>query len=179
MKMGFLFTGVFWGIVLVLIGLSVILNAILPFNIPFGRIIFALILIYAGISMFTGGNVWGTYKSSSSVIFGETKFEPIQSEETYSAVFGKGDLDLRKLQLKPGANTVEISVIFGGSEVRLPANVPVAVHASSAFGGIRLPDGGSMAFGSRDYTSTGFDANQPHLVLKASTVFGGIEIFRD
>jgi len=48
--MGFLFSGVFWGVVVVVLGLLLILKA-MGVNIPVGKIIFGILFIYIGISM--------------------------------------------------------------------------------------------------------------------------------
>ena len=47
--MCFLFGGVFWGIVLVLLGLSIIVRIVFNIHFPFFRILFALIIIYFGL----------------------------------------------------------------------------------------------------------------------------------
>ena len=44
------------------------------------------------------------------------------------------------------------------------------------YGGAKLPDGKSSGFGTSYYTSGNFQENKPHLYIKASVVFGGIEI---
>ena len=45
MKMGFLFSGVFWGGVLVLLGISIIIKVVFHIDIPVFRVVVALVLI--------------------------------------------------------------------------------------------------------------------------------------
>ncbi len=47
--MGFLFSDIFWGIVLILTGVSIILQLVFKINIPVFPIVIAFLLIYAGI----------------------------------------------------------------------------------------------------------------------------------
>ncbi len=54
MKMGFLASGVFWGSVIILFGISIILNSVFGISIPVFKIVLALILIYFGISILAG-----------------------------------------------------------------------------------------------------------------------------
>ena len=55
MKMEFLASGVFWGSVIILFGVSIILNAVFGISIPVFRVVLALILIYFGIKILAGG----------------------------------------------------------------------------------------------------------------------------
>mgnify|MGYP003990967287 FL=1 len=52
--MPFLFSGLFWGVMLVLFGASMILRAVFNLDIPIFRIIFALVIIYFGVKLLLG-----------------------------------------------------------------------------------------------------------------------------
>ena len=52
--MGFVFSEVFWGIFLIIIGLIIVVKVVFGINIPLMRIILALLLIYIGVSYLTG-----------------------------------------------------------------------------------------------------------------------------
>ena len=53
--MSFLSTAAFWGVIIVLIGLSIILREVFHVNIPFVRIIFGVLLIYWGVKIISNG----------------------------------------------------------------------------------------------------------------------------
>jgi hypothetical protein len=50
-KRGILMSGVFWGSVLILLGLSVIIEHVFHINIPVFKMVFACLLIYLGIRL--------------------------------------------------------------------------------------------------------------------------------
>jgi hypothetical protein len=172
-KMGFLFSGLFWGIIVILVGITLVLNVVAGVRIPLFRIVVGLILVYLGVCLIAGGR-WGV-RSRNSAAFSETKVTPNEAAPEYSILFGKGDIDLSRVTLKPGANRCEVNTVFGGSVVRLDPQMPVRVSVSSAFGGARLPDGSSVSFGDHSYTSPGYRSDSAYLDLKLSVVFGGVE----
>lgn len=87
-----------------------------------------------------------------------------------TAVFGGVDLDLRSCPPPEGeAPVLELFVLFGGIDIRVPETWVVSQEASALFGGIEdsthAPVGGSLDA-----------ASPPRLVLKGVALFGGIEI---
>ena len=61
------------------------------------------------------------------------------------------------------------------SETLDPA-MPVKVVASSAFAGVKMPDGGNIAFGETTYRSLNINEDSTYLLVKTSVVFGGTEV---
>ena len=78
--------------------------------------------------------------------------------------------------MNAGRNKLEINAIFGNANVLLNKDVPVRIKSDVAFGGISLPDGDTGGFGSSTYVSDNFDENEPYLYIKASAVFGNMNI---
>jgi hypothetical protein len=83
-----------------------------------------------------------------------------------TTVFGGVELDLRQAGMAADSAVLEIDAIFGGVEVRIPANWSAVVHGVGIFGG----------FG--DHTAQPYpplpDTRQ--LIVKGSAVFGGVEV---
>lgn len=173
MRMGFIFTGVFWGVVLILIGLGVIINVVFGIKIPIFRTIFALFLIYLGVQMLTGISFWN--KSKKAAIFEEKKIEVTTTSDKYDVVFGKGEIDLSGIELKDQNVRVDINTVFGGSVIKINPALPTKIIVSSAFGGAHLPDGNVVAFGQYTYKNESFKNAKKYLLINASVVFGGIE----
>ena len=171
--MGFVFSGVFWGIIVVLIGLSIILNVVVGVRIPLIRIIFGLLLIYWGVSVLIGSSFHSRH--SSTTMFSESEIKVTQAGRQ-DVVFGKGTIDLTGITLQPGVNRYEISTVFGASVIRIDPAMPVKVVASSAFAGVRMPDGGNIAFGETTYRSAGLREDSTYLLVKAGVVFGSVEV---
>ncbi|MDQ7797590.1 MAG: LiaF-related protein [Candidatus Edwardsbacteria bacterium] len=173
MRMGFIFTGVFWGVVLILIGLGVIINVVFGIKIPVFRTLFALFLIYLGLQMLTGISLWN--KSKKTAVFEEKTVEVTTASDKYDVIFGKGEIDLSGIELKDQNVRVDINTIFGGSVIKIDPAVPTKIVASSAFGGVHLPDGNVVAFGQYTYKTDNFKSSERHLLIHATVVFGGIE----
>ena len=171
--MSFVFSGLFWGAIVVLIGLTIILNGVLGIRIPIIRIVFGLLLIYWGISLLLGLSF---RRTSGATVFSDTKLESTEASGKQDVVFGRSTIDLTGVQLKPGVNRFEVNTIFGASVIRLNPATPAKVVATSAFGGVRLPDGSNVAFGDNTWLSPTFKADSAYLYVKVAVVFGGAEI---
>ena len=68
MKIDFIFSGTFWGIILILFGISIFLRSF-DIIVPFLRIIFGLFVIYVGITILSGGSIFTD--DPNSAIFNE------------------------------------------------------------------------------------------------------------
>lgn len=169
--MGFLFSGVFWGIVVVLLGLSIILNVVAGVKIPFFRIFFGLLLIYWGLSLLIGAR----FRRSGAAVFSDAKVKAASAGK-HDVVFGRATIDLSGIALKEGVNRYEVNTIFGASVIRLDPAMPVKVIASAAFGGVKVPDGGNVAFGESTWRSSSLREDSTHLLVKADVVFGATEV---
>src|SRR5437016_829894 len=94
--MKFLFTGIFLGTLLILWGLSLIVEAIFGISIPVLRIGFALILMYAGLTL-----IKGMYEAHNqkTIFFSQesVKADADSSQRSYKIVFGQGTIDLSDL----------------------------------------------------------------------------------
>lgn len=108
-----------------------------------------LLLIAAGLAMlvnrsghgFPSGMKVGVRQRSSAdvlAIFGGFKRQVSTDDyrgASYVAVFGGGEIDLRRAQIQHDAAIVEIQAIFGGFEMKVPTNWLVTIEAVGIFGG--------------------------------------------
>jgi predicted membrane protein len=172
--MGFIFSGLFWGGILILLGVSVVLNALFRVRIPFFRLFLAFLCFYIGVSVLVGPG--SMRRSSDTVVFESRKMSGLVPGGKYDVVFGEGDFDFSGTELKERENRVEVTTVFGGSEIWIDQDVPTRIEVSSAFGEARLPDRNSVVFGSRTYESPGYRSDTNHLLIKAAVVFGDLEI---
>jgi hypothetical protein len=181
--MGFLFSGIFWGAILILLGISVIINIVFHIHVPFFRIILALILIYAGVRVLIGGN-WGfgrccSMKSANAAIFSDAVFKKSAGDE-YTIAFGKGTMDAISLfSGDTGRTMIKLNTLFGHSTVIIPKTVPVLVRVNSAFSGVRMPDGSLSTFGQTVYKNDAArTATDPITIrnIELNVVFGGCEV---
>lgn len=103
-------------------------------------------------------------------------------EDNYSHVFGSLALDLRELNLPESETDVELSVVFGSIELRLPQDeeIGVRIQGSTVFGSTQFPDRteSSGIAADRTYTSPNYSEASRRLDIEVSSVFGSAEITR-
>ncbi|GAB1365570.1 hypothetical protein MASR1M36_04410 [Candidatus Cloacimonadaceae bacterium] len=134
MKMDFIFGNFFWGILVILLGLSIFLKG---FNIhlPLVKVFIAIIIIMFGVKLLIGGKPSvkiskRNYRHDSSV------FYTGQSRE-YTMVFASGTIDLS--DLPEDSKDFEITVVFGSALVILPDDLNFRISPTSVFGSTVLP----------------------------------------
>jgi hypothetical protein len=170
--MDFIFTGLFWGVILILIGLSVILRTFFHIHIPFFRILVALFFIFLGIKVLTGFNK-PIRPDKGTTVFGDTRV-PGPDQKEYSTIFGRSEI-----VLKQDSPVREVNSIFAETVLRVPSGVAAKIVCDAVFSGARFPDGTVISFGSYTWKSEGLDESKPHIVVRASSVFGGLAVIRD
>jgi predicted membrane protein len=174
MKMG---PSLFWGLLLVVLGLSLIFRIVFNIDFPLFKIFIAFLLIFFGLKMLFGSFHGPAIETKENeILFGEKHFSNPYNNRDYSVVFGKGVYDFRDYDLKGEKQFIKISTVFGASVVKLNKDMPVKIRVESAFAGADLPNGNSAAFGSTTYTSPDFDSEKPYLEIKLEVVFGGCEV---
>jgi len=167
----------FWGLLLVVLGLSLIFRIVFNIDFPLFKILIAFLFIFFGIKI-----LFGSFRSpvietkDNEVVFGEKRFQNPETNRGYSVVFGKGVYDFRDIDLKGEKQRIKISTVFGATIVKISNATPVRIKVESAFAGTELPNGNSAVFGSTTYTSPNFNPDLPFLEIKLEVVFGGCEI---
>jgi len=174
MKMGFIFSGVFWGLLLVLLGIIVIINVVFGIKIPIFRIFLGLLLIYWGLRLLTG--ISFCHKSRNAALFEEKKIESVSPSDKYDIVFGKRVIDLSNVVLNDEIFKVEVNTVFGSSIVKINPQVPTKIVAESFFGSATLPDGNSVTFGEYTYKSDSLKDNKNYLLINIAVIFGSTHI---
>lgn len=167
--MGFLSSAFFWGGLVVLAGLSIILHS-LGVRFPLFRFALGLFFLWLGVTVIVGA-FRRTGGRDGTVVFESGTVEASAGRSEYSSVFGSAVFDLTGLE--PGER-VEVSAVFGQARVIVDLNKPLRVEGSAAFGQARFPDGRAVVFGDRVYDGPRYRGGQPALVVKASAVFGQV-----
>jgi predicted membrane protein len=173
MKMG---AGLFWGLILIAIGLSIIFKVI--FGISIGRIIIAVVLILIGIKILIGKRSFDFSSNENDVIFSEryvTEFP--QSGKEFNTIFGKTVFNFSDAAIPTNKSlNLEFNTIFGSSELVLPPGLPVSIKAEAVFGSISLPNQNTAVFGSANYISDHDSSISKFVNIKANAVFGNMVI---
>lgn len=170
--------GLFWGLILIIIGLSIIFKVL--FDISIFRIVIAAVLILIAIKIMIGKPIMHTDDNDNVVMFGERHYTIAPKDKTeYSTVFGKTSYDLREVQSLDELHTrMEFNTVFGSTEILLPDSIPVKIKTEAVFGVAEMPNGNSVSFGSTKYSSEDIMTDAQLLEIEANVVFGGMKIYR-
>lgn len=143
----------FWPLVFIIVGLSLILRR--------GR-----------------HNSWSEKKSTDrdSDYVDETAFfsgteRRVTSQEfkggKLTSIFGGTDLNLINANLAEGTNILDVFVLFGGTDIVVPADMNVRVQVTAIFGGFS---------DERKVINENIDNDGKELVIKGLVLFGGGEV---
>jgi predicted membrane protein len=154
----------YWPILLVILGISIVFNQRKGFTSKYiGKFdIKSSLGRHGGVS-----DVSSDDRLEEATIFGSITKRVITKDfkgGSVSVLFGGAEIDLRSAQLAEEGAVLDISAIFGGVELRIPDSWVVQTHPSAILGGIDAK-----------YSNTQNNTGK-RLVIKASTIFGGIEI---
>jgi len=171
MKMGFVFTGVFWGLLLIVVGVLAIANTVFNVNLPIFRIVVAVFFIFLGISVLVGGFRVSTDRNT--VIFEDRNLRVTPEPGQVNVLFSQGTLDFSDY---PAGGHKEVNVVFANGILLLDKETPARVKVSAAFSSARMPDGNTVSFGDYTYQTPAFQEGEEHLSIKASVVFGSLNV---
>jgi len=151
MKCSFLFSNLFFGALLILIGASIIIKVVFNIDIPIFRTLLALWLIVWGISMLTSNRRY-EYKEYTYT----TEYNS-DSCTTHNIGFGNKDIDLTQVTTYP--SDIFINSSFSSVTVRIPRDKAVLISVSAVSSGVKLPNGDTVSFGHYTYKT---DPNAQH-----------------
>ncbi|MEA1973180.1 MAG: LiaF-related protein [Candidatus Cloacimonadota bacterium] len=171
--MSFIANSYFWGFILILLGISMIIKTVFKISIPLVRILFALFIIYLGLKMLMGSFGF----SNNSVLFSEKSFKYTGKIQSYNVVFGENFIDLTDVHLYDNHEQININVIFGESIIKIDKNLPVDFDINTAFGSVNTPQGSFSSFGKENYKSQNISENQKNVLsAKINVTFGEVKI---
>ena len=172
--MNIISSGTFWGVIIILFGLSILLREVFHIHIPFMKIIFGLILIYAGVRVIANG-AWKS-KGSNTAVFDDSEMKYDSSHDDYDIVFGSGTIDLFKMETPTQKRKIEVSVVFGNGTVIVNDSIPMKIEMNSVFGASILEDKNTNALGKSYNTTSAYVEGQPYVLLETNVVFGKLTI---
>ncbi len=172
--MHFLFSGVFWGLILILLGISMILKIVFKVDIPLFRIVIALILIYWGLKLLFGISLGK--KSEGNIIFNRGTIEQVETGKEYNIIFGRGTVDLRDLQWHEQDQKVSIDVVFGNADIYLNPDIPTQVNIDAVFAECRFPGGNISFMGDHTLRTPSYEEGKPYITIDLDVVFGNAAV---
>lgn len=172
MKMGI---GLFWGIILIVIGFSIVFKVIFDINVF--RIIIAIFFILIGIKILVGKSAFHYSSKDNDVVFNDKYYTEFPtSDKEYNTIFGKSVYDFSDAPIYVNNPIkLEFNTIFGDSEIRLPEGLPVKIKADAVFGAAKMPNNNTAVFGSTNYV-TEHDSSSKFVNIEVNTIFGNTEV---
>ncbi|EKD24353.1 MAG: hypothetical protein ACD_81C00040G0003 [uncultured bacterium] len=158
---------IFFGLVLIVIGLSIFLGTFLF------KLIFAFLLVFWGISLLVGKkrkSNWDKKTISREDTLNETvvlsSFNRAIHAENFTGgkvvmILSGGELDLREAQPEGKEIELEISAILSGIKIIVPKTWKVVMQGTSIIGG---------------YESNTEKGDEVTLRIKGAAILGGVEI---
>lgn len=169
--------GLFWGVLLILIGLAAIFRVVFDVNL-FG-VLFAFFLIFIGISMLIGKPwMFRMQKGEHDTLFQEREVnETPRDNAEYNVVFGKSVYDFRHVAFPDNRSIkIKLNTVFGNTVIRIDRNTPVKIKSDAVFASASMPDGNSVAFGSIQYATDTASTSLNLLYIDAPVVFGAVQV---
>jgi hypothetical protein len=168
------YRSIFWGVILILIGIAVLSKSFFHIDIPLATLIIALVLIAIGIQIMIGGYGFHGIHHWHGFGYHVIKYEAGSGDKQYDLRYKGITLDLSSVTLDKGSVRIDINGSFGGGIVILNPDLPVKIEADISFGGVTFPDGGVVGFGQGNYQSKNFNPDSPHLFIRVNASFGGL-----
>lgn len=169
-----IFGGIFWGGLLIVAGILLIVNMVFNLHLPVFKIMVALFFIYLGIMVLVRGWVWkaDVYNDGSTAVFSNINVKPDHIEREYNVIFGQGNIDLGNLTAEDAGKTIRIATVFGTTTVTFSTELPIVIKCGSAFADVNLPDGSHISFGDYRYATDSAKNAASYIYVEADTVFG-------
>lgn len=169
---------VFWGLIIILIGVSIIINHVFKVDFPVFKVILAVVIIYFGFSLLMSSFNFSKISSGDySNVFTNKNYqlEKVDRNLEFNSVFGSSKIDLRNTVFLEKETDLEINAVFGSVRVYLPEHMKIEVKASSAFGSVRSFDHKQDGIGDQRY-SLGSELSEKRLNIEANAVFGSVTL---
>jgi len=165
----------FFGAFVVLIGISIILEAVFQIHLPIVRIALGLFFIYLGVRFLSGGR-WRDGELRAHGVFRDDTYTPTGGDHVkHDVVFGRSVVDLTRLGRDGGEVHADVNTVFGATIVKIDPAVPLEIEVSSVFSDARLPDQSVTAIGTLRYRPPG-QKEPPRVRIRLNVVFGSSQV---
>lgn len=155
------------GLLIIVFGLSMIINQIFKIDFPFFRLIFACLIIYIGFKILLGSfgvKINSDDKNSNVFSNKNITIESISKKESFNVIFGSSSVNLNSATMLENVAHVELNAIFGEMKVVLPKDCKIEFKSNGVFGSINTPQINS----NEDFNKT--------MIIEANSVFGSIKM---
>lgn len=179
----------FWGILLLVVGLLIIIQHVFNINLPIIKILFGVLLIYFGLKLIFGSfgvKISGfkntSISSDTEAVFAESEFKITNSDDgqintKYTTAFGNSRLDLTSINPNDLQEPIKITNAFGRTRIKTNPDHAILAKISVGFGTVKIRGQKLGSLGEIEYKSDNLSTNaNPPLRLEIDNAFGDIEI---
>lgn len=164
--MNFLFSNAFWGVLLILWGLSLVLKAFFPsIRFPIATIFISICIIVFGFQLLIGGFGSNRSRNHKRMSHGYTERISEEFSEELNVVFSTDSIRLNKVDVSTQDRYVDVNAVFGRAIIYVSSTTPVRIEADAVFGKIYKDSRLKWASG-----------NETALIINADAVFGSVDI---
>jgi hypothetical protein len=180
--MEIIFARIWWGVIIILSALFLIITGILKANFPFFRIVMAAFIIYVGIRLIGGSytsknTIDGADKETTVFAYHSVFSSSIESGEKFNVIFGKQIIDLHDIDPPPPKNIeLEINAVFSRQKIRISPSQNIRIDLSSAISLTEFPNGNSIALGEYIYNPAHYDPDSNSINIKVNAAFSSLTI---
>jgi hypothetical protein len=138
-----------------------------------------LIIIFWGIQLLLGwkSKPWGyVHHDEHNIIFGQSTKNATPLTKEYNIIFSNSELDITEPNPEWLNSKLEVNTIFGSGFMKINPEIPAKIVTTAAFGRIITPDNQQSVMGDHVYQTPALKENQPYLLIKATVVFGNMEV---
>jgi predicted membrane protein len=178
-----LFQRKFWGVVLVLFGIGLLLERLFGISFNFWGIFWSLVIVFLGLNIAFGEKNKEeccsrlTDTKDGNIIFNDSANVEVDGKKgEYNIIFSQGQIDLSKIKIEGKNVYLKVNNIFASGSLKLDPKMPIKISASCAFGEVKSPDKREISFGEMEYMTKSYSPDKPYLFVRISTVFGALEI---
>ena len=171
--MRFLSSGIFWGFIIILFGIVILIKTVFHINIPFFRILIGILIILFGISFIVGA----VSQRKSEAMFRDYNFNSGTIQKEYNIVFSKASMDVANFDFSNyNGEFIKINSVFSSAEIYLSRDFQYEIRAESAFGSVILPNGENVSFKNIARVENAENGELKRINLHVVSVFGEAKI---
>lgn len=166
MKMSFFFSGAFWGVLLILWGLSLVLKAFFPsIRMPIGTIFVSVCIIIFGVQLLIGGFGSRRHSSERRAHQGISEHQSSNFKEELNVVFTSDSLNLQNIDVSNQDKYLEVNAVFGRAIIYVTSDMPIKLESNAVFGKVY-----------KDSRLKLVTNGETALIVEATAVFGSVDI---
>jgi len=168
-----MFSNFVWGVILLLLGASLIIKTVFGISIPLVRIGLGIMCLYAGFTLITGASLFQL--KGKTVKLKSEHIETRNPDSNYTIMLGSSTLDFSRMPMPHRKKYVKINNMFGSSHIILNRSIPTKIIGQAAFGSVTLPNDETISFAKKTYRNYR-KPESPLLVIESTAAFGSSTI---